>query len=46
MFVCLFVLEQLVQVDDEDVRSKSAPEITRLLKGVPGSPVKLVLLRP
>jgi len=34
----------LVAVNNEDVRSKTVEEITRLIKGTPNSPVKLTLL--
>jgi hypothetical protein len=41
--VCIYVLEQLITVNNEDVRDKTVEEITRLLKGKPGSSVTLVL---
>jgi hypothetical protein len=46
MFVCVwvYVLEQLVTVDGQDVRRKTVEEITKLLKGTPNTPVKLTLL--
>ena len=46
MCMCVYVLEQLVQVDGVNVTSKTVEEITRLLKGPPNSPVKLTLVIP
>jgi C-terminal processing protease CtpA/Prc len=37
------VFEQLVEVNNEAVNNKSVEEITRLLKGVPNTPVTLTL---
>jgi hypothetical protein len=44
--VCVCVFEQLVEVNSEAVNNKSVEEITRLLKGLPNSPVQLTLSPP